>query len=64
MEYGRFGHVPRGHLGRIGLDLMTAILAPDNEANAGTSRAAERRRRPRFGLHPYRRFDWRRLATA
>jgi hypothetical protein len=31
---------------------MAVIPAPGDEANAGTSRAAERRRRPRFGFHP------------
>ena len=27
-EHGRFGAVPSSHLGRVGLNLMTATLAP------------------------------------
>jgi hypothetical protein len=50
IEHGRFGAVPSGHLGGIGLDLMAAIPTPDNEANAGTNSVAERHRRARFGF--------------
>ena len=35
-----FGAVPLSLFGGIGLDLMTAISAPHDETNAGSSRAA------------------------
>jgi hypothetical protein len=42
IENGRFGAVPSGHFGGIGLDLMSAVRAPHGEANASSSCAAER----------------------
>jgi hypothetical protein len=31
IEHWRFGAVPSSHLGRVGLDLMTAALAPHDQ---------------------------------
>jgi len=45
IEHGRFGAVPLGHLGRIGLYLMPAILAPNDQPDAGRGSVAERHRR-------------------
>jgi hypothetical protein len=45
------GAVAFGLLGGIGLDLMAAIPALYDQANAGRGRAAERRRRTRLGFH-------------
>jgi len=49
----RFGAVLLGHLGGIGLDLMAAILAPNDQPDAGGGSIAERHRRAgrrqRFG---------------
>jgi hypothetical protein len=36
----RVSTVPSSHLRGIGLDLMAAIVAPDDEASAGSGRAA------------------------
>jgi hypothetical protein len=33
--HGHFGTVPLGHVGRVGLDLMAAILAPNDQPDAG-----------------------------
>ena len=40
IENRRLGAVSLRLLGGIGFDLIAAILAPDDEANAGSSRAA------------------------
>jgi hypothetical protein len=47
--------MPRRHLGGIGLDLMLACLAPDDDADVVRRRIAERHRRPRLGPHRRRR---------
>jgi hypothetical protein len=39
------------HLGRIGLDLMPAILAPHGQPDAAGGSIAERHRRAGFGFH-------------
>jgi hypothetical protein len=41
IEHGHFGAVPLGHLGRVGLDLMAAILAPNDQPDAGGGSIAE-----------------------
>ena len=41
---GHFGAVPRSHLGGIGLNLMLAFLAPDDQPDAGGGSVAERQR--------------------
>jgi hypothetical protein len=46
------GAVPLGHFGRVGLDLMAAILAPNDQADAGGGSVAERHRRAGLGFHP------------
>ena len=51
VEHGRFGAVPRSHLGGIGLNLMLAFLAPDDQPDAGGGSIAERHRRAYFGFH-------------
>jgi hypothetical protein len=38
------GAVTSGHLGRIGLDLMPALLAPNDQPGAGSGSVAERHR--------------------
>jgi hypothetical protein len=43
--------VPLGHLGGIGLNLMPAILAPDDQPDAGGGSVAERHRRAGLGFH-------------
>ena len=48
--HGRLGAVPSSHLGGIGLDLMAAIAAPNDETNAGRGRASERSGRPWLGF--------------
>ena len=42
--HSRFGAVPLGHFGGVGLDLMPAILAPDDQPDAGGGSVAERQR--------------------
>jgi hypothetical protein len=53
IEHRRFGAVPLGHLGGIGLDLVAAILAPNDQPDAGSGGATQRHRRAgrrqRFG---------------
>jgi hypothetical protein len=49
----RFGAVPLGHLGRVGLDLMPTILAPNDQPDAGGGSIAERHRRAGLCLHNY-----------
>jgi hypothetical protein len=46
---GRCGAVLLGHLGRVGLDLMAAIVAPDDEQHMGSGGAADCQRNPPFG---------------
>jgi hypothetical protein len=46
-----FGTVASTHLGRVGLDLMLARLAPDDKADLGSGGAAERHRRAGLGFH-------------
>jgi hypothetical protein len=43
--HGRFGAVLLGHLGRVGLDLVAAILAPNDQPDAGSGGATQRHRR-------------------
>jgi hypothetical protein len=43
-EHGRFGAEPSSHLGGIGLDLMLAGLAPNDQSDAGGGSVAERHR--------------------
>jgi hypothetical protein len=43
--------VPLGHLGGVGLDLMPAIFAPNDQPDAGGGSIAERHRRAYFGFH-------------
>jgi hypothetical protein len=49
--HSRFGAVPLGHLGRVGLDLMPAILAPNDQPDACGGSVAERHRRAGLGFH-------------
>ena len=35
IEHGRFGAVPSSHLGGVGLDLILAFLAPDDQPSTG-----------------------------
>jgi hypothetical protein len=44
IEHGRFGATPGGDLGGIGLDLMLAFLAPNDQPDAGGGSVAERHR--------------------
>jgi hypothetical protein len=48
---GSLGAVSSRHFGGIGLNLMSAFEAPDDEPNTGSRRAAECHRRAGFGLH-------------
>jgi hypothetical protein len=48
--HSRFGAVPLGHLGRIGLNLMAAILAPNDQPDAGAGGTTQRHRRAGLGL--------------
>jgi hypothetical protein len=54
IEHRRCRAVPLGHLGRVGLNLMPAILAPDDQPDAGGGSVAERHRRAVLGFHPPR----------
>jgi hypothetical protein len=47
-----FGVVAAGVLGRVGLDLMPVVFAPDDEPDMGAGRRAQRHRRPAVALHP------------
>ena len=49
---GSFGTVPPRHFGGIGLSLISAFEAPDDEPNTGSRRAPECQRRAGFGFHP------------
>jgi hypothetical protein len=51
IRHGGFGAAPLGHFGRVGLNLMRAILAPDNQPDAGGGSIAERHRRAGLGFH-------------
>jgi hypothetical protein len=46
--------VPLGHFGGVGLDLVAAILAPNDQPDAGRGGATQRHRRAGLGFH-----DWR-----
>jgi hypothetical protein len=48
---GRFGAVLSGHLGGVGLDLMLARLARDDQPDAGRGGDAECHRRAGDGFH-------------
>jgi len=48
---GGVGAVSSGLLGGIGLDLMLAVFAPDDEPNRGRGGVAEGHWRPAVGLH-------------
>jgi hypothetical protein len=50
-DHGRFGAVPSSHLGRVGLDLMPAILAPNDQPDLGGGSIAERHRRTGIGFY-------------
>jgi hypothetical protein len=41
IEHGRFGALPTSHLSGIGLDLMPAVLAPDDQPGGGGGSVAE-----------------------
>jgi hypothetical protein len=45
----RFGALPSSHLGGIGLDLMLAFLAPNDQPAAGGGSMAQRHGRAMFG---------------
>jgi hypothetical protein len=45
IEHGRFVAIPSSHLGGAGLDLMAAILAPNDQPDAGSGSVTERHRR-------------------
>jgi hypothetical protein len=49
--HSRFGAVPLGHLGRVGLDVMLAFLAPNDQPDAGGGSIAERHRRAGLSFH-------------
>ena len=51
IEHGRFGAVPGSHLGGVGLDLMLAFLAPDDQPDLGRGGDAERHRRATIRFH-------------
>ena len=51
VEHRHVGAVARGHVRCVWLDLTPTCLAPDNDADAGRCRAAERCRRARVGVH-------------
>ena len=55
IENGNIRAIATHHLDRIGLDLMLAILTPDDDADAGSRGAAERRPSVRRGLQRRRR---------
>jgi hypothetical protein len=44
IRHSRFGAVPLGHLGRVGLNLVAAILAPNDQPDAGGGSISERHR--------------------
>ena len=50
IEDGRFGAIPSSHLGRVGLDLVLAILAPNYKPHVGSGGATQRHRRAGLGL--------------
>jgi hypothetical protein len=43
--------VPLGHLGGVGLDLMAAILAPNDQPDLGGGSVAERHQPSGIGFH-------------
>jgi hypothetical protein len=45
IRHGLFAAVPSSHLGGIGLDLMLAFLAPNDQPHAGSRCATQRHRR-------------------
>jgi hypothetical protein len=51
IEHRRCGAVPLGHLARVGLDLMLAILAPDDQPDADGGSATQRHRWAGLGFH-------------
>ena len=51
MEHGRFGAIPSSHLGGIGLDLVAAISAPDDQPDLVRGGGAERHRWAGLGFH-------------
>jgi hypothetical protein len=50
IEDGRFGAVPSGHVGWVGLDLMPTIAAPNDYSRLGRRSPAERRGRAAIGF--------------
>jgi hypothetical protein len=51
IEHGHVGAAPSSYLGGIGLDLMLAFLAPDDQPAACGGCVAERHRRPTVRVH-------------
>src|SRR5580704_8683675 len=51
IENRRLGTVSSRHFGGIGLNLMSAFEAPDDEPNTGSRRTPECHRWAEFGLH-------------
>ncbi|MGA7862796.1 MAG: hypothetical protein WCA23_02155, partial [Stellaceae bacterium] len=52
VEHGHFGAVPSSHLEGIGLDLMLAALAPDDQPDAGLRGPFDRVKRCRTRRQP------------
>jgi hypothetical protein len=50
-RHRRLGAVASSHLGGVGLDLMPAILAPNDQRDLGSGSIAERHRRAGVGFH-------------
>jgi hypothetical protein len=51
IEHGGPSPVPSSHFGGIGLDLMLAFLAPNDQSDVGGGSVAERHWRAGFGFH-------------
>ena len=51
LKHGHFGAIASSHLGGVGLDLMPASFAPDDQPHAGRGGNAERHRRAAIGFH-------------
>src|SRR6516164_4496071 len=51
VEHGSVSAIASSHLGGVGLDLMPAFLAPDDQANLGRGGNAQRHGWAAIGLH-------------
>jgi hypothetical protein len=51
IEHGRFDAISSGHLGEVRLDLMLAVLAPNDQSDACGGSVAVRHRRAGVRLH-------------